>query len=246
MSECIAIIPARSGSKGIKNKNLKKLGNHPLLAYSIAAAKLAVKIDRVIVSTDSEIYADVAISYGAEVPFLRPKDLSKDKSTDFEFMFHAMQWLKNNENNKTENWAHLRPTTPLRDPSIIDEAIDILDRNNEATSLRSCHSSPESPFKWFRENKSGYLTALTSKDTDLDKYNDSRQSYPNVLVPNGYIDVVKRSVVETKKKLHGNKMIAFESPICIEVDSAFEFEFLEFQIENLKSPLKNYFKSMSL
>ena len=88
MSECIAIIPARSGSKGIKNKNLKKLGNHPLLAYSIAAAKLAVKIDRVIVSTDSEIYADVAISYGAEVPFLRPKDLSKDKSTDFEFMFH--------------------------------------------------------------------------------------------------------------------------------------------------------------
>ena len=79
--EVYAIIPARSGSKGVPNKNIMNLGGYPLIAYSIAVAKKCSTIDRVIVSTDSEEYASIALKYGAEVPFLRPSDISNDSST---------------------------------------------------------------------------------------------------------------------------------------------------------------------
>ena len=92
----IAIIPARAGSKGIPDKNVKQLAGHPLLAYSIAAARRA-EIDPVIVSTDSEDYAEIVKRYGAEVPFIRPAEISKDSSTDYQFMRYAMEWYKNNK-----------------------------------------------------------------------------------------------------------------------------------------------------
>ena len=94
-SDIIAIIPARSGSKGIPDKNINHLAGHPLLAFSIAAAKLS-GVDRVIISTDSKKYADTANQYTAEIPFIRPVDISRDSSIDYEFMRHAMQWFKNN------------------------------------------------------------------------------------------------------------------------------------------------------
>ena len=88
----IAIIPARSGSKGVPGKNIALLGGYPLIAYSIAAAKLS-GIDRVLVSTDSEEYALITRRYGAETPFVRPDEISSDQSTDFEFMRHAIDWM---------------------------------------------------------------------------------------------------------------------------------------------------------
>jgi CMP-N-acetylneuraminic acid synthetase len=79
MNNTIAIIPARSGSKSITDKNIKLLSGHPLIAYSIAVAKLSKKIEKVIVSTDSKEYADIAKQYGAEVPFIRPDEISIDR-----------------------------------------------------------------------------------------------------------------------------------------------------------------------
>ena len=116
MNDIIAIIPARSGSKSLMDKNIKLLSGHPLIAYSIAAAKLSKGIDRIIVSTNSEKYADIARQYGAEVPFIRPDRYSTDTSTDRDFLIHAMKWLKENEDTLPEYWVHLRPTTPLRIP----------------------------------------------------------------------------------------------------------------------------------
>lgn len=123
MNNTVAIIPARSGSKSIKDKNLAILSGHPLIAYSIAAAVLSKKISRTLVSTDSEEYAKIARKYGAEVPFLRPQEFSTDTSTDRDFMLHAMHWMKENNATPYEFWVHLRPTTPLRDPKHIDEAV---------------------------------------------------------------------------------------------------------------------------
>ena len=122
----IAIIPARSGSKGIKDKNLSILCGYPLLAYSIVAAKLAKRIERVLISTDSEEYAEIGRQYGAEAPFLRPAELAGDKSTDRDFMLHAMLWMQENEGQISEYWVHLRPTTPLRDTPHLDSAIQML------------------------------------------------------------------------------------------------------------------------
>ena len=242
-AECIAIIPARSGSKGIKDKNLADLCGYPLISYSIAAAKLANKIARVLISTDSDNYAEIARRYGAEVPFLRPVELSGDTSTDRDFMLHAMQWVQSNEGHTPEYWVHLRPTTPLRDPAQIDLAIQALINFPKATALRSAHITPESPFKWFRRNEAGFLTGLTSDDTFLDKFNLARQSFPQVYIPDGYVDVVKSSFIMNSEFFHGDKVLAFESPFCTEVDSLDELELLDFQLRKHGSPLLNYLKA---
>ena len=154
--DVIAIIPARSGSVGVKGKNIVPLGGHPLIAYSIAVAKL-MHVKRILVSTDSEEYATIARRYGAETPFLRPTDISQESSTDFEFMRHAMEWLKQYEGSVPEYWLHLRPTTPLRIPEVLEDALSMIQRYPEATSLRSGHEAPESPFKWFLKDKSGFF-----------------------------------------------------------------------------------------
>ena len=239
----VAIIPARSGSKGIKDKNLSSLGGYPLLAYSVVAAKLAKQINRVLISTDSERYAEMGRRYGAEAPFLRPTELSGDTSTDRGFMLHAMQWMQENEGQVPEYWVHLRPTTPLRNPAHLDSAIRTLINRPAATALRSAHVSPESPFKWFRRNESGFLTALTSDDTSLDKFNLPRQSYPQVYVPDGYIDIVKSTFVMNSGQFHGDKVLGYESPYCIEIDSQDELDLLDFQLRKHGSPLWDYLKS---
>ena len=170
MSNVIGIIPARSGSKSVKDKNIALLEGYPLLAYSVVAAKLSAKIDRVIISTNSEEYIEIATIYGAEAPFVRPESISGDKSTDTEFMHHALQWYQENEGEAPEYWAHLRPTTPLRDPKIIDDAIHQLQENSMATCLRSAHKSPESPLKWFQMND-GYFQGLTDAVKNTEQLN---------------------------------------------------------------------------
>lgn len=239
-NEVVAIIPARSGSKGIKNKNLADLGGYPLLAYSIIAAKLCRKIERILISTDSEQYAEIGRQFGAEVPFLRPVELSGDSATDRDFMVHSMEWMLEHEGHLPEYWVHLRPTTPLRNPTLLDDAIDVMIKNPQATSLRSAHASPESPFKWFRVNDEGYLTSLTSDDTRLDKFNLPRQSYTQVFIPDGYVDIVKSSFIMNSGLFHGDKVVAYESPFCTEVDSPDELEQLNFQLGKHGSPLLDY------
>ena len=232
----VAIIPARSGSESIKNKNLALLDNHPLIAYSIVLAKMVPQIDKVIVSTDSKRYAEISKKFGAEVPFLRPAKLSGNKSSDYDFMLHAVKWFEKNSK-LPEYFVHLRPTTPLRDPSIVKKAIDHMISNKEATALRSCHLAPESPFKWFRINKKGFFTDLSGKDTKLDEYNGPRQNYPDVFIPNGYVDIVRSSVIKEQKLLHGNKVLAFQTPFCNEVDTAEELELIKYQLKTNGSKL---------
>jgi len=144
-----AIIPARGGSKGIPKKNIYNLGGYPLIAYSIAAAKMARKIDRIIVTTDSEEIADIAKKFGAEVPFLRPAEISGDTATDREFVIHTLDWLKKNEGEIPDYLIHLRPITPLRNPKKIDDAIETIMKRPKATSLRSGHKTDTVPQKCF-------------------------------------------------------------------------------------------------
>ena len=105
-NEVYALIPARAGSKGIINKNITDVGGLPLLAYSILAAKKCSSISRVVVSTDSEEYAEIALKYGAEVPFLRPKEISAGSSTDLQFFQHSIDYFRQKENGAPEYFAH--------------------------------------------------------------------------------------------------------------------------------------------
>ena len=240
MNEVIAIIPARSGSKSLIDKNIALLSGHPLIAYSIAIAKLSNKIDRVIVSTDSEQYAEIASLYGAEVPFLRPAEYSTDTSTDRDFLVHAMNWMSENEQHVPEYWVHLRPTTPLREAHIVEQAVDAVMENKNATSLRSGHKAPESPLKWFRRDEEGYFKGLIAGGEEKEIYNLPKEAFEDVYVPDGYIDVVKGSYVMNHETLHGNNMIGFQSPVCTEVDSVQEFEYIQFQLERTGSELLKY------
>lgn len=236
----IAIIPARSGSKGVPGKNIKLLGGIPLFAYSIISAKMMPSVSRVIVSTDSNEYAEIAKLYGAEVPFLRPIDISGDKSTDYDLFIHALNWFKENESITPEFLLHLRPTTPLRHPEIMEKAVKLFFENVEkATSLRSGHNAPESPYKWFLKDENNYFKGLRD-DLTPEKVNLPRQSFPSVYIPDGYIDILKSSVILNTGTLHGDKMLIFESPFCVEVDTKDDFEYLEFQIEKEGSTILNF------
>ena len=119
----LCIIPARSGSKGIPDKNIKLFHGKPLLAWTIIQAIKCKYKMKIIVSTDSEKYAAICKKYGAEVPFIRPKHLAEDLSTDYEVFEHFIQFLKLNNYIMPDAILHLRPTYPNRDLSLLNNAL---------------------------------------------------------------------------------------------------------------------------
>jgi len=238
----VAIIPARGGSKGVPGKNIKTLAGYPLIAYSIVACQLSNKIGRTIISTDSEQIAEIARSYSAEVPFLRPPSISQDRSTDREFIVHALDWFKDHEGQEPDYFVHIRPTTPLREPASIDAAIQIIMEKQGATALRSVHEIPESPYKMF-SIKDGLLEGLYPDDPRPEYYNLPRQNFPTVYKPNGYVDIIKRETVRESESLHGSKMVAFVTQVSVEVDSQEEFDFLEYEVRRKQYRIFDYLKS---
>jgi len=123
----------------------------------------------------------------------------------------------------------------------MDEAIEKMLASDEATSLRSAHPCPESPFKWFMLKENGFYTGINTDD--MDKLNLPRQLFPTVYVPDGYVDVLKTSYVKScNSGIHGQKVLSFISPVCREVDTIEDFEALEFQIQRDGSVLLDYLK----
>jgi CMP-N,N'-diacetyllegionaminic acid synthase len=233
MSESVkvyAAIPARGGSKGVPKKNIKLLAGFPLIAYSIAAGFMSRLIDRVIVSTDSPEIAEVARMYGAEVPFLRPAELAGDTSRDRDWVLHLLNWLQEAEGSVPDYLVHLRPTTPLRHPAIIDDAIGAMLADPSATALRSAHEAPETPFKWFTRSDQGYFQAFAPADAPPGFANWPRQLLPKVFIPDGYVDVLKTSYMLAAEEIHGDRIFGYVSPACSEVDTLEDFAYLEFQV----------------
>lgn len=211
-----AIIPARSGSQTVKDKNIAMLHGFPMLAYSIAVAKVIPQISRVIVSTDSEEYAQIAKKFGAEVPFIRPAEISGSKATDIQFMKHAIQWFEENEGFLPELWVHLRPTTPLREPEKVKSAIIKMQQDPTADSLRSGHKTTLCPFKWFWRDEDGYFQTVNG--ITLDEANGPRQSFPQIYIPDGYVDILSTKCIIEKNVMHGDKMISYISPETVDID----------------------------
>lgn len=204
----VAIIPARSGSKGIPNKNILDICGKPLIAWSIMHAKAVPKIDRVIVSTDSQEIANVALRFGAEIPFLRPRELAEDLSTDLEVFKHAVDWLKKHESYVPGYLVHLRPTGPIRDIEHISQAVDLIQSDSEADSLRSVSVSVYSPYKmWTIVDQDRISPLLSGESGDL--HSMPRQSLPKVYWQNGYIDIIRSATIIEKNSMSGTKIIPF-------------------------------------
>ncbi len=229
MVQVVALIPARAGSKGVPDKNIRMLGGHTLLAWSIAACLKTSAIDRVIVSTDSAEYAELAIELGAEAPFLRPTEISGDRSTDYDFVVHALDWFSKT-GAEPEYLVHIRPTTPIRDPALIDAAVHQFVNASLGTALRSVHEMSESAYKTFEIAPTGQLKRLGATDSALDSANNARQQFPSTYVANGYVDVLSSAFVRKSGLLHGDHVLPFITPAVVEVDIEDDFAHLEFQL----------------
>lgn len=240
MSKVIALIPARSGSKGVPNKNTRLLGGYPLIAWSIMAAKKARSIDRVIVSTDSYEYAQLAIQLGAEAPFLRPAEISGDRSTDFDFIAHALDWFAD-DSGEPEYIVHIRPTTPFRDPAQIDAAVRLFQSSKVATALRSAQEMPESAYKNFEIAPEGQFKRLGADGTELDAANNARQQFPATYQANGYVDVLSTRFIRDNGLIHGDWVLPFITPTVVEVDTEDDFALLEYQLARTPKISTNLF-----
>ena len=226
MHTTVALIPARSGSKGVPDKNIRELGGVPLVAWSIAACQASEVIQRGIVSTDSQEYAEICRDYGAEVPFLRPMEISGDRSTDYEFIVHALDWLRE-QGEEPEVVVHIRPTSPLRDPKVIDDAVSAFLANPSATSLRSVHAMSESAYKTFEIAPGGQLKRVCCDNTELDQANNARQEFPDTYFANGYVDVLSTRFIRSSGRIHGDNAIPFITPKIDEIDTERDFQEIE-------------------
>jgi CMP-N,N'-diacetyllegionaminic acid synthase len=208
MALVFSLIPARGGSKGIPRKNISPLAGKPLLAHSIEYSLNSPKVDRTIVSTDDPEIAEIAKNFGAETPFLRPTEFAQDDTTDLPVFLHAIEWFKKNEDIVPDLWVQLRPTTPLRPPGLIENAIKLIDENPEADCVRTVQESPSTPYKmWKWESK--YLKPFVQLE-GRESFNMPRQALPKVFNQDGILDIVKTSICLEKNSLTGDHILPLE------------------------------------
>lgn len=206
--EILALIPARGGSKGIPRKNLIPVGGKPLIAYTIAHAFNSTHIMRTVVTTDDAEIAQVARGYGADVPFLRPAEFAADLSPDIDAFYHALAWLRDNENYIPELVVHLRPTGPLRRVDLIDAAIEQMLAHPEADSLRSVSPPSVTPYKMWRL-VDGYLQPVIRAEGIKESHSMPRQLLPQVYWQNGYVDVIRATTILDRGEMAGKLVLPF-------------------------------------
>ena len=202
-----AFIPARSGSKSIKNKNIIKLNGIHLIGYSIKFSKKIKKVSKTIFSSDSKKYLKIAKKYGCSDLILRKKSLSKDHTSDIEVFLDFVKKLISQKKILPKYFLHLRPTTPIRSLKIVNKAINLFLKNkNKYSALRSVTKMSNPSYKTMKiVNKK--LCSIFGNDFNMDKLNKPKQHYPSTYVPNGEIDIVKTENI-LKKIMHGSKVMA--------------------------------------
>ena len=205
----VSLILARSGSKGIIDKNIINYKNKPLIAHTIEQSLNSKYIEKTFVSTDSEKYQKIAIEYGAEAPFLRPSAISQDLSTDYEAFEHFINYLKSKNTRVPDIIIHLRTTYPSRSVKDIDKAVELFIENYDALdSLRSVVEVMHTPYKMWTLEENTLQPLLTIKGL-VEPYNEPRQNLPTVYWQNACIDIVKTSTIINKKSISGDSIYAY-------------------------------------
>ena len=222
----LAIIPARSGSKRVKNKNILELNGKPLISWSIESASKSRYIDEVMVSTDDEKIKLISQKFGAKTPFLRPKEISRDNTTKDEVIKHTLEFYKNNLLMEFDYLIYLQPTSPLRDEMHIDKAIEFLFNKNAEAVVSVCEV--EHPIQWTgiippSKDMSLFLQNIPTniRSQDLEKYYRL----------NGAIFICKvESFCKVESVFLNNKIFAFEmdKDVSIDIDTEIDFKYAEF------------------
>ena len=220
--EVLAIIPARGGSKGIPRKNIRNFAGYPLIVYSIAAGLRSELVTRVIVSTDDEEIACVAREFGAETPFLRPAELAQDQSTDLPLFEQALQWLLEHEGYVTDAVVQLRPTSPIRPVSLVDDAVRMLLDTPDADCVRGVVSAGQNPYKMWQINPdSGRMSPLLKVEGIAEPYNAPRQALPPAYWQTGHIDAIRTRTILEKHSLTGDVILPLiiDSRYTVDIDT---------------------------
>lgn len=204
----IALIPARSGSKRVPGKNIRPLAGHPVIAYSIAAALGSGCFESVVVSTDSEDYADITRRYGAEVPFLRSEAIAGDLSPDIEWVAETLRRLAE-QGRRYDSFSILRPTSPFRKPETIRRAYSVFERHPEADSLRAVELCKQHPGKMWVVRGDRMTPLLPLQPEDQPWHSSQYQALPKVYVQNASLEIAWTRVVEETGTIAGHHVLPF-------------------------------------
>jgi CMP-N,N'-diacetyllegionaminic acid synthase len=219
-SSCLAIIPARGGSRGIPRKNILSLLGKPLIAYTIEAARKACLIGRVLVSTDDPEIAAVATQFGAEVPFLRPPELARDETPTLPVLQHLLSQLKTMENYEPEIIVLLQPTSPLRRVGDIDKAVTLLQQTS-ADSVVSLCVAEHSPY-WMNRLESDRVLPFLENVPEYAR----RQDLPPVYRINGAVYATRRRILMEQNRLLGKNThgIVMDAESSVDIDTPLDLK----------------------
>ena len=228
--QVLAIIPARSGSKGLPGKNTRAFAGLPLIAHSILFAGMCPEITRCVVSTDSSEIAEVAKQHGGEVPFLRPTELAQDSSPLFPTLRHALLKMEELDRVSYDYVVLLDPTSPAREPADVSGAIDRLIATPSASGIVSASEPDFNPIWHCVVEKDGWMTDLIPEGSDLQR----RQDVPRVLRINGALYIWRSEFVRSDHASwrKDGKHLVYEIPEvrAMSIDQLFEFERAELMV----------------
>jgi CMP-N-acetylneuraminic acid synthetase len=230
----LGVITARGGSKGIPGKNLKPLAGKPLLAYTVDAAQ-AARLDRVILSTDDETIAACGRSLGCDVPFLRPAELAHDETPHLPVMQHAVRWLAEHQQFHPDVVVILQPTSPLRRPGDIRQAVELL-ATHDIDSVVSVSAVPAhlNPMRMLRVDERGRAVLFVSGAPVRHRIN-RRQDMPEAWVMNGAIYAFRSHVLfAAEASLYGSSTLAMPlpAPYGISIDDLHDWREAEHALGN--------------
>ncbi len=220
-AKVLAIVPARSGSKSVVHKNIRKINGKPMMAYSIEHALASKYINRVIVSTDSEEYAQIAREYGAETPFIRPAEYATDTALDIDVFEHALTYLRDEEGYEPDIVVQLRPTYPFRDAEDIDAMIEMMLEDETIDAVRSIKKNEVVPHKMWFKGEDGVLDPIL-KDIP-EAYNMPRQQLPDTYYQNGNTDLLRPRNIFEYHSMTGKKIMGYEMKEMYDVDTESDF-----------------------
>lgn len=226
MSRVVGIIPARSGSKGLKNKNIKMLKGKPLIAYTIEAAIESGIFDKVVVSTDRQVYAEIAKKYGADVPFLRPEHLAGDTVPTNDVIIDLLEKLKD-QGEEFDCLMILQPTSPLRSSDDIKRAIDLMKEKNANAVVSLCEVE-HSPLYMGQVPDDLRIDAFINKDIGC-----RRQDLPKYYRLNGAIYLMKTGYFLKFQDYYKENCFAYlmDKERSIDIDDEIDFKMAELMLE---------------
>ena len=228
----VALIPARAGSKRVRDKNIRLLAGHPGIAYTIAAAVQSGIFADVIVSTDSEHYAKIAAYYGAEVPFLRPETLAGDRSPDIEWLQYTLDRLRD-EGRSYDCFSILRPTSPIRLPETIQRAWQAFTAETGVDSLRAVEKCAQHPAKMWVVRKNRMMPLMPFGPAEQPWHSSQYPSLPEIYVQNASLEIAWSRVVFEEHTIAGNVVMPFftENYEGFDVNNPYDWKLAEHLVE---------------